>query len=184
MAFKARRRETFWCFTAKSLCRGHRVMKIFQSAEAGLDCCPKSGYFFSMETATRYSRFASLALTGLLLCGPLVQPSVAGLFFYPTEVTCCGSCDHAAPASPLAVAEDSAGSDPARSAQTTQSGQRGCDVCPTSLRCSSGAPLLLSHLHGMAPVVGQTAHLAPRTDDPVTPLHDGGLFRPPRSNAA
>ncbi|MDR2745422.1 MAG: hypothetical protein LBB66_09580 [Desulfovibrio sp.] len=137
-----------------------------------------------METAARHSRFASLLMLGLLLCSPLAQPSAAALLFSPAENGCCGSCGHYVPPSPPAAAKNSDWPDHAGSAQTTHSEQPECDVCPSSVRCSPGASILPSHLHGLAPVIAQTAHFAPRADDPVTPLHDGGLFRPPRPDAA
>ncbi|MDR2056039.1 MAG: hypothetical protein LBQ10_09270 [Desulfovibrio sp.] len=137
-----------------------------------------------MRTAARHSRFASLLMLGLLLCGPLARPDAAGLLPSPAEKECCGSCAHDAPALPLAAAENSAGPDHAGGARTTRSEQTGCDACPSSARCSSGAAMLLSHLHGLPPVTAQTAYFAPRADDPVTSPHDGGLFRPPRPDAA
>jgi hypothetical protein len=135
-----------------------------------------------MEVTTRHSRLASLLMLGLLLCTPLIQPSAAGLFPSPAVKECCGSCARDAP--PLVLAENNVGPDHADGAQTTQSGQTECDVCPSSARCPSAASILLPHMHGPVPVMAQTTHFAPYAGDPVTPLHDGGLFRPPRPGSA
>ncbi|MDR3358938.1 MAG: hypothetical protein LBN96_08860 [Desulfovibrio sp.] len=126
-----------------------------------------------MEALTRHSRFASLLMLGLLLGMPLIQPSTAGLLLSPAEKGCCGSCGHDAlfPA----VAESSARPD--------HTGTE-CDICPSNVRCSSGASVLLPHPHRLTPVPVQTAHFASRLNDPVTHLYDGSLFRPPRPDDA
>jgi hypothetical protein len=131
-----------------------------------------------MKAVTRLSRFASLLMLGALLCSPLIQPSAAGLLSAQAENVCCGSCGQDALSLSPGVAENSAGPDHADSAQMA------CDVCPSSARGSSGASILLPHPHWLAPAMAQMTHVVPLADDPATPLHDGGLFRPPRLDAA
>jgi hypothetical protein len=133
-----------------------------------------------MKVATRLSRFASLLMLEVLLCSPLIQPSAAGLLPAQAENVCCGSCGQDAPSLSPGIAENSAVPDHAYSG--AQTGQ--CDVCPSSARGSSGASILLPHPHRLAPAMAQMTHVVPLADDPATPLHDGGLFRPPRLDAA
>ena len=119
-----------------------------------------------MKAGMRLSRLASLLMMGLLVYVPPVQLFGASLPVYAVENGCCAS-------------ETCSAGEGAQSQQENMD----CDTCPTRA-CISGASLLLPYVCMQASVMMPTVHFEPHIDTPVTPLHDEGLFRPPRRSAA
>jgi hypothetical protein len=135
-----------------------------------------------MKAAMRRNHLASLLMMGLLVCVPPVQLFGASLPVYAAKNGCCASEACFTQTAPLSVAEDIHKLNHSADAQSQQE-NTGCDVCPARAG-SSGTSLLLPYVCMQTSVMMPTAHFEPHIDTPVTPLHDEGLFRPPRRSAA